>query len=171
MEFIPVSLRSLFDFNTSEVGNFYAYKGLIYALSVGVLIRPFIKRYAPGRLLVFSMLSSGIYLLFFLLIKNPFYFWFYLPMLNFILALFYPVASTYVSNSAPEDAQGEILGIYHSVQALALIISPLFSGFLVGAIPTMPIYLGSTLMLIGGVIFTANYVWTRNLSESLDENN
>jgi len=169
LEFVPISLKSLFEYNTSEIGTFYAYKGLIYAISVGLLIRPFIKKYLPGKLLVFSMLSSGVYLLLFLVIKNPFYFWFYLPLLNFILALFYPVASTYVSNCATENNQGEILGIYHSVQALALILSPLCSGSIVGAYPLMPIYLGSAMMVIGGSVFTANHAWTKNLTQSIDE--
>ena len=77
-------------------------------------------------------------------------------MISFFLALFYPVASTFISDQASEDTQGEALGIYHSVQALALILSPLFSGALIGAVPSIVIYLGSTLMVLGGIVFSVS---------------
>ena len=169
MEFVSVTLKFLYDFSTAQIGYFYAYTGFFYALSVGVLIRPFVTRVASGRILFFSMILGGIFLLLFLFIENPFFLWIHLAVLNFLLALFFPVASTYVSNHATKDNQGEILGIYHSVQALALTLSPMFSGSLVGAIPAMPIYLGGFLMCVGGVIFSINYAFSRKVLHRIDK--
>ncbi|NGX38546.1 MAG: Tetracycline resistance protein, class C [Chlamydiae bacterium] len=168
-EFVSVTLMHLFDFGAAKVGNFYAYMGFLYALSTGLLTAPLIKRFPAQRLLLISMLLGGVYLVFFLLIRNPIFFWGFFPGQIFILGLFFPVASTYVSDHASEDEQGEMLGAYHSVQALALIFSPLFGGSLVGAIPAMPIYLGSAMMCLGGLVFAASYARKRSLHR-VDDN-
>ncbi len=168
-EFISVTLMKNFAFTTAQVGNFFAYLGILYAFFGGVLTGPLSKRFTPKRLLLFSMLSGGVYLFLFLLIKNPVYFWFYCPGLIFIIALFYPVASLYVSDSAPADQQGEIMGVYHSVQALALILSPIVSGGLIGSRPGMPIYLGASLMILGGLVFGLNYLREGQATESVDD--
>ena len=160
-QFVSVPLVRLFDFSTGKIGIFYAYFGLLYAVSTGLLTAPLIKRFSSRQLLLFSMTTGGPYLFFFLFMKNPVFFWGFFPALIFICALFYPVASTHISNQASEDKQGEMLGAYHSVQALAMILSPLFGGTLVGAIPAMPVYLGSGMMCLGGLIFALNYARQR----------
>lgn len=168
-EFISVTLIKNFAFSTAQVGYFFAYLGILYAFFGGLLTSVLAKRFTSKRLLLFSMMSGGIYLFMFLFIKNPSYFWVYCPGLIFIIALFYPVASIYVSDSASEDQQGEVMGVYHSVQALALILSPLIAGGLIGSRPLMPIYFGATLMILGGLIFCFNYLRERQASESFDD--
>lgn len=157
-EFIPVYLKRFFDYTRGEVGTYYAYMGFMYALSTGLLIRPFVKRFKASRLLMFSMLTSSLYTFLGSFINHPFYFWFYIPLLNFFLALFFPVASTFISDQATDDSQGEVFGIYHSVESLALVLSPLLSGFILGKFPIMVIYLGSGLMFFGGALFTISYL-------------
>lgn len=169
MQFVPVTLKAFFDYTTGQIGTFFAFMGLCYALCVGVLVGPLVKRFKPSRLLHFSMLSCGVYILSFLLIDNPVYFWVFIPGLNVIMALFYPVAATYISDNATEETQGEALGVYHSVQALALILSPLCSGSLVGSVPGMPIYLGSALTILGGLIFAGGYAISKRRVHRLDE--
>jgi len=153
-EFISVTLLRVHQFSLSQVGNFYAYMGFLYAICAGLLIKPFIKRFSTKNILVFSTLLAGPLLLCLSLIEKPSHFWVFFPPLILLMSLFYPVASTYVSDSASEDEQGELLGVYHSVQALALVIAPLFAGSLVGAYPNMPIILGGCSMLLGGLVFT-----------------
>lgn len=155
MEFIPVTLKTVFHFSTREMGLFFGLLGLVYALAGGILVGPLVKRYQTTKLLNVSMLSCGLYVFLFLFIKNPLFLWLMVPLSCLIVALFFPVASTYVSDNAAESKQGEALGLYHSVQSLALVLSPLFSGPLVGAIPYMPIYMGSCLPILGGLIFIA----------------
>jgi len=153
-EFIGVTLIKMHGFTASGVGRFHAYMGFCYALSNLILVGRLTQRFSPQRLLHFSLVAGGVYLIFFSWIQIPSLFWFYTPGLLAIISLFFPVAATYLSNSASENEQGEIMGIHHSVQALALIVSPLFSGSLVGTFPMMPIYLGAALMGCGGLIFT-----------------
>ncbi|MDN3506997.1 MAG: MFS transporter [Simkaniaceae bacterium] len=153
-QFISVTLMWMFKYSMGQVANFYAFKGLLYALSAGLFIRHIISKFPTKNILVFSMLAAGPFLLTFSFVENSALFWVLLPPLILLMSLFYPVASTYVSDSASEDEQGELLGVYHSVQALALMLAPFFAGF-VGVFPKMPILLGGCSLLLGGLVFTS----------------
>ena len=78
--------------------------------------------------------------------------WVYLPLVNFFVALIYPTYTTMISDWAGQDAQGEILGIAGSVQALAFAVSPLVGGLLVGANTQMPMVVGGLSVLISALI-------------------
>lgn len=168
-EFVSVTLIQIYNFTLGQVGNFYAYMGFLYAIFTGIVIKPFVKRYDHKHLLLLASLASGPYLLFFLQIKNPIFFWPYFVPLILLLAFFYPNASTYISESASDDEQGEIFGVYHSVQALALMLSPMLAGSLVGRNPTLPVYLGGALMIAGGLVFAAGLFLQRQKAHRLDE--
>jgi DHA1 family tetracycline resistance protein-like MFS transporter len=152
-DFISVTLVRVHGFSIGQVGNFYAYMGVLYASFAALLVKHIIKRFSTKNILFFSTLLAGPYLLSMLGIQNPVYFWTFFPPMILIISLFYPVASTYVSDAASKDEQGELLGVYHSVQSLALFIAPLFAGSLVGIFPRLPIVLGGGSMLLGGLVF------------------
>ena len=154
-EFTPVTWISSYGFSTSTIGNFYAYGAAVYALSCGVLIRPIVSRYSNQHVLCFAlfMVSLSIGILYFHV--NEVWLWVYIPLQQFGIALFWPTAAALVSNSAGDDVQGEIMGVFHSLEALAFSISPLIAGPLLGFTAFMPIFLGSALMLFAGGVLVA----------------
>jgi MFS transporter, DHA1 family, tetracycline resistance protein len=152
-EFVPVFLIGQFNFKSPEIGNFYGYSGALYALSCGFFIRPIISRFSHHSIFLSSLLLSGIYVLLFLWIENAFYLWFYIPILLFLIALVYPTVTAMISNWAGKKKQGEILGVFQSIQSVAFAISPLFSGSLLGSYISMPILMGGSSILLAGLIF------------------
>jgi MFS family permease len=74
---------------------------------------------------------------------------------QFFLAFVTPNSITVVSNNADVKIQGEALGILSSVNAFALVISPLCSGSLVGKHTTLPMWVGGTIMLIAAILGVA----------------
>lgn len=153
VEFIGLTLNRLYQFTIPQVGHFHAYLGLLFAVSNGFLIKPFFEKFSSQKLLLFSLIFSGPYLMTSLFIENPYSFFTFLPPFLFLSALFYPAASTHISNNTTEDKQGEIFGLFYSFQAIALVIIPLLSGSLMGKIPKMTIYVSGCLMMIGGIVF------------------
>ncbi|NGX46583.1 MAG: Tetracycline resistance protein, class C [Chlamydiae bacterium] len=153
MEFAPVFLMKRFALNTAQIGNFYAYVGFAYALLAGFAARPIVKRFAPKVVLYFTMVAGGICLLVGLLIRSPVAFLWYLPALCFCLALYYPASAAFVSDSSSENRQGEVLGMFGSIQALALVLSPLFTGAFIGRFPAFPLLMGGLFMLFGAGVF------------------
>ncbi len=151
-EFLPVVWLSDFGFNTDQVGMFYAYGSGFYALSSGLLIRPFQKRFRRHSLVFYSLAILGGVILAILFLPHPFWIWIYLPIVNFLIALTYPTYSAIISDSVDENSQGEILGISQSIQMFSFGISPLLGGTALGLHPHSPMLLGGGFMWIGAAI-------------------
>ncbi|MCC5831769.1 MAG: MFS transporter [Chlamydiales bacterium] len=145
-EFVPLFLIDRYQFNPAQIGAYYGYTGAFYSLSAGLLIYPITRRLGIQRALVISMLFSGIYLLLFLKIDSSLLLWLYLPLLQFFLAFAYPAIAALISNKVSDERQGEVMGIYQSVIALALTITPFCSGSLVGSYPFLTVLVSGVLM-------------------------
>jgi DHA1 family tetracycline resistance protein-like MFS transporter len=152
-EFIPVAWISDYGFEARQIGFAYAYGAAFYALSSGLLIRPFLSWFKEPFLLFTSLLGLGIAIP--LLLFNPpqIWVWIYLPLLNFLVALIWPTSTTIVSNCAGKEAQGEMLGIYQSIQAAAFAFSPLVAGLLLGENPHFPMIAAGIAMTLAALIF------------------
>lgn len=141
-EFAPVYLIHRYQFSAAKLGLFYGAAGGFYALSTGLLIRPFLGRLKPELLFFAGNFFTAFMILFMLAIPSAFWLWPLLFLNQFFVAFVGPTSITLVSNSAPSHVQGEAMGVLSSVNALALVLSPLFSGSFVGNHPTLPMWVG-----------------------------
>jgi MFS transporter, DHA1 family, tetracycline resistance protein len=153
-EFIPVFLLDHYAMTPALIGGYYGYIGFFYAISAGFLIYPFLRWLTIEKALPLSMLLAGIYLGLFLMIEDIRLLWLYLPLSQFFLAFAYPVICAMISNRVTADRQGEVMGIYQSVIALALTITPLLGGLVVGNRPYLAILISGILMIIAALIHT-----------------
>lgn len=151
-EFVPVSWIASYGTSSSKIGLFYAYGALFYALSSGLFIRPIINRYKHPTILFYSLCFLGLIILALLFQVHENWVWIYLPLINFFVSLFFPTSTSMVSDFASNDNQGEVLGIFQSVQSIAWAISPLAAGPLLGHSPYMPMLLGGSCMLMAAMI-------------------
>jgi MFS transporter, DHA1 family, tetracycline resistance protein len=151
MEFASVFLLKRFDFSGIGIGAFYAYTSLLYALFAGIFIRPITKRFPAKRILEIALILGGCYFFFFLCISKAHTIWLYIPPLLYFLALIYPTATTVISNDAPPEAQGEILGVYGSIQSLALILSPFCASSFIGNYPFIIILVAGSFLFMAGI--------------------
>jgi MFS transporter, DHA1 family, tetracycline resistance protein len=146
-EFIPVFLFGVMHFSRQKLGIFYAIAGLFYALSTGLLIRPFIKKYQPLSLFRFGLIFSGLVIVTMGFIKHDFSLWICLFALCFFVSFVTPSATSYVSSHCEKKHEGRVLGSLNSMNAVALILAPLISGIFVGDFPKMPVFLGGSMMI------------------------
>ncbi len=161
-EFIPVYLITRFHFSPIDLGLFFGAAGGYYALSAGLLIRPFIKRFKPEVLFLVGMFLTALTILAMPFISSLTWLFVVMFFVCFFTSFVMPTATTLVSNKASAEVQGEALGIFTSVNAAALILSPLFSGSIVGAYPVLPMWVGGSIKLlsalIGMVIFRKSFL-------------
>ena len=151
-EFVPVLLRERFGFTLGRIGVYYAMNGAWY--SIGALIAArFVDKFSPVNVATRSLLGAAICMLLFIAIRNPFYIWGILPLMMCCLAFAYPTATTLVSNQANSEAQGEVLGVYQSVGAAAMGLSPLFVGSAVGAYPEFIAWGGAFCLVLSSFAF------------------
>ncbi|MCI0382666.1 MAG: MFS transporter [Chlamydiae bacterium] len=146
-EFSPVFLIRYFGFNLEQIANFYAWLGLWVAVSQGLLIRPFFKKFALEHIFPMALLGLGLVLPIMLWLNGPVGLFWLLPLVGIGEALIFPTATAIVSNLSDKTAQGEMLGIHNSVQWAAIAISPIFSGSLVALYPSLPIVVSSSCMI------------------------
>jgi DHA1 family tetracycline resistance protein-like MFS transporter len=151
-EFAPATWIGIYGFNTSTIGKFYAYGAAIYALSCGILIRPIIARFSNETVLCYAMMLCGLSIGMLLFHTDEAWLWVYISLQQFAAALFWPTAAAVVSDSCSEEIQGEMLGVLHSVDALAFAVGPLIAGPLLGLTPLMPLIVGSLVMLLSSLV-------------------
>jgi DHA1 family tetracycline resistance protein-like MFS transporter len=164
-EFIPIYLIKKFSFTAIELGTFYGLAGAFYALSTGVLIQPILKRWSNEFLFFAGNLLTGLTILCLLMIPSISWLWGVLFLICLFVAVVTPTSTTIVSNATAERYQGESLGIMSSVNAAALVLSPLFSGSLVGAYPSLSIKVGGSFMILASlVLITVLYKGFKKLS-------
>lgn len=151
-EFTPVTWISSYGFSTATIGNFYAYGAVVYAISCGLLIRPIVSRFCNQHILCYALIGCGVAIGMLLFHSSEIWLWFYIPLQQFSIALFWPTAAAVVSNSVGEDTQGEIMGVLQSVDSLAFAVSPLIAGPLLGLSIFMPIIIGAICMMLAAIV-------------------
>lgn len=141
-EFIPVYLISEFQFSSLTLGIFYGLAGCFYAFSTGLFIQPLVKLFQPETLFFAGNLLTAIVILTIPFLPTSSWIWPQLFLICYFVAFVTPSSTTIVSNHTDSKNQGEALGVLSSVNAAALIFSPLFSGSIVGKFPEISVIIG-----------------------------
>lgn len=152
-EFIPVLLSKRFGFTPNNIGNYYAYGGIWYALSAGVITAPLLKYFAPEKIVMKALLGCAICMLGFLVIHEAQYIWWILPPFMYCLSVTFPTTGALVSNRTARENQGEVLGVYQSVIGSAMGLSPLLVGSAIGVYPELTAWGGAFAMLLASYAF------------------
>jgi len=150
-KFIQVNWIKCYKLDASMIGNFYSWGALFYAISAGLLVQPIVSRFKPERTLLYALIACASSLAFPLLFAPLWAYWIYIPIQQSFGSLIFPVTGTIISNKCSGDTQGEIMGIFNSVQSLALILSPC-AGVLLGLSIKMPLIVGSVTLLLAALI-------------------
>ena len=152
-QFIQLFLNEKFSFTPSQVGNVFAFVGIWIAFTQGVLVRILSKRFAPRKVVRICMLVLGIALFVLVIPDQSWMLYFVFPFISVSQGMIGPNIMTIISGQAGPEAQGEILGINQSVQALAQAIPPIIAGFIVSVNIQLPILVASGCTLLAAIIF------------------
>lgn len=167
IEFSPLFLIQKLNFTVGGIANFFALVGLWVALCQGILIRPLLKRFSSQILLASALLGFSLLLFATSFVKTSFQVFLFLPFLAFVESLIFPSAASLISNLTSKENQGEILGIYNSVQWAAIGITPLFSGSFITKFPSLPFTVSSFCMFLGFSVFV--WFWARSKEKFLSD--
>ena len=152
-QFFQIFLSEKFKYTSSQVGDIFAYIGVWIALTQGGLTRILSKIVTPVQIMSICIFILGI--TFFVLVVPDDKIWIFLilPFVAINQGLIAPNSTTLVSAQAPNESQGEILGISQSVQSLAQAIPPIIAGIIVSINLELPILVAATCTLLAGIIF------------------
>lgn len=147
MSFIGVFLVTVFAFQASAVGNFFAVTGLCIVITQLGILRVLASRYAEKTILRISMLAVAVVMALYPFVPGATLLFFMIPLLAVPQGLTMANVSALVSKSVPAEKQGAVLGINASLLALAQGIIPLFAGVGSSAIGIQaPFFVGSALV-------------------------
>jgi DHA1 family tetracycline resistance protein-like MFS transporter len=152
-QFAPVLFVSEFSFTSSNIGDLALFMGICWAIGSGYLNKMLVRFFAPLRVLECALLA---FTLLCGLIIFPKEIYGVIAILGACVALgglAWPLCTTLISNTAPRDIQGKILGMSQSVQSLAMSIAPLVGGMAFQASLGLPFLIGAGASLLAGIIY------------------
>lgn len=164
-EFIPVTWIKTRGFDVGKVGFLYGISALTYAFASGILSPLITKFITPKKTLLLALFLEALVIGALLLPHEEWFLILILSLQNFAMALIYPTLSTSVSDSADAASQGQIMGIFSSIDAFAVSISPLVSGALLAVSDYSPIYIGAFCLLLAGCVFLYNMLFFGKISK------
>lgn len=153
MQFFQVFLLEKFNFSPSQIGDMFAYMGICNAVSQGLIVRPLSDHFSSETILSFSGLGLAIIMFIMLIPEEAYYLYFILPILAIFQGLTQPNSRTIVSNLAPPEAQGEILGVNQSVMSASMALPPILAGLIVSINLNLPIILASIMIFLSWITF------------------
>ncbi len=156
--FFGVFLINKFNYTQGNIGDFFAYVGIWSVFTQAVLTRFFAKRFGERQVIRYSLIFGGVVMLTYFLPEYSWQLFLIPPFFSACTGLSMANMNSLLSKYAPEDARGEIMGISSSVQALAQFIPAVLSGFIAASLlPTTPIIIASTFIIISGITFRLLY--------------
>lgn len=155
--FFQIFLIEKLNFTQSNIGDFFAYIGILMAVTQAVLVPILAKRLKNHQVLRFSFLGLSAALFLQLIPSNTSQ----LLLLSLFIPLFVGLtianAVTLISLSAAKEIQGEVLGIEASVQALAQSVPAIVAGYVATLGIKAPVIVAGSVVLLGGIVYNLFY--------------
>ncbi|MCW5967474.1 MAG: MFS transporter [Blastocatellales bacterium] len=134
-------------FSAEQTGYFLAFVGLLGIIWQGGMVGPVVKRFGEQRAMIAGLLASSIGL--FLVVWVDVW-WKLVPVALFFSfgnSIARPSMTSLITQAAPPDRRGGVLGATTSIESFSRIIAPLLGGWVIGSFH--PTWLG----WIGGAMF------------------
>lgn len=167
--FWGVVLAEKFGFNQSGIGNFFAYTGIMIILGQGLVVRRLSGKVADYKVLYYSLILAGIPISLNYFIPSSHTVWLYYipPFIALGASLTRAFSSALLTDIAPIQVRGEIMGINASAFALSQVLPSILAGYLAVANATLPILLGGILAILGGSLFIYAFKPSKCLPKSM----
>jgi DHA1 family tetracycline resistance protein-like MFS transporter len=157
--FWGVVLADKFNFSQGQIGNFYAYIGIMVVLAQGGVVRRLSGKVAEYKVLRYSLIGTGICLTGYAFIPVTHVTWIYFlpPIMAVCIALTKAFSNALLTHVSPVEIRGEIMGINSSALALAQAISALLAGYIAAQHTLLPILVGGITVICGGILFRYSF--------------
>ncbi len=153
LQFTPVLVVEHFNFTNSSIGNLAIFMGVFWAFSSGCLNKFLHKRFSDFFVLEICLIAFTIVCG---LISWPTHLWSVLILLAcgvLIAGLAWPLCTGVISNLAPRQIQGKILGISQSMQSLAMSLAPVIGGISYQNSASPPFLIAAGASLLASIIY------------------
>lgn len=152
-QFIPVLMIEKFSFTSSRIGDLAVFMGICWALGSGYINRKLAHRMNAMQILEFCLLGFA-FLCFLIIFPTRIYGILGNIGLCVILGgLAWPICTSLISNTAPQEMQGKVLGLSQSVQSLAMSLAPAIAGIAFQSSIELPFILAAGAAALALILF------------------
>lgn len=153
--FWGVVLVDQFGFQTIQIGDFYAYIGIMVVLAQGMVVRRLSGKISDYKVLRYSIIGAGVCFIAYSCIPAGYATWIYVipPFMAIAIALTKAFSNALLTRIALPGTIGEVMGINSSANALAQVLPAILAGYLAGYYAILPVLLGGIVAISGGVLF------------------
>lgn len=152
-QFSQVFLIEKFRFTQGQIGDFFAYIGLLTVLSQGFIVRPLSNRFLPEQILPWSLIGIAAAFALLLIPDKAMGLYLLVPFVAIFQGLNQPNTTAVISNLSDASSQGEIMGIQQSIQSAAQALPPLVGGLTVSLHLNLPIIMAAIASALAWILF------------------
>lgn len=151
--FLPAYLLDIYSFSSFQIGSFLASMGATYAIFQFLVVRRVAKFAKPENMVRYSLVVSSLAVMAISMVSNTIYL--HILITIFVTSMGFALTGliSSISNLAPENEQGEIMGSISSIQALATLTVMLLGGFLDTTNVRVTVVGGGLLLLVSWLLF------------------
>ncbi len=152
-QFIPVLTVERFSYTNSNIGDLALFMGVCWAIGSGYLNKFFVQRFDPMLVLEFCLIGFAIFCG---LVILPKHIYSVLGIVGFCVILggvSWPICTSLISNMAPKEMQGKILGLSQSVQSFAMTLGPAVGGIAFQSSLQLPFLIAAGTSMVAVVIY------------------
>lgn len=160
-QFIQPYMIKVFSFDSSDLGFILGYIGVIVALTQGLLVRVLSRRAAPASILRVSLAALSVSFLIILIPTKVWELYLFLPLMAIWQGIANPNISALISNLAPPQQQGQVLGMQQSVSSFAQIWPPLIGGVVTTWSISSPMWLAAIMVGFAWLAFVIQFGLTK----------
>jgi DHA1 family tetracycline resistance protein-like MFS transporter len=140
-------------FTTANVADYFSLIGVWIAIFQGGLIPYVARRLKNYQVIRFSLFGAALAVLVILSVTTTTSALLVSPLIPLFVALTMANMVALISSVSEQSIQGEVMGIYSSVEALAQGIPAVISGYIASLAVWMPSVTASTVMIVAGLLF------------------
>ncbi len=152
---LNIYLFHKFNWNSTQLGDFFAFSGLCLVISLGI-INPILSKFLSSKdILTFSLIGMAITIALSALPQRTITMYAIMPFLALFYGLSQANIAAILSNTAQQvsEGQGEAFGVNQSIQSIVETIAPLLTSSLIMISIVTPISFTSLSMLVCWMIF------------------
>lgn len=152
-QFTPVLVVQNFEFTSSDIGDLALYMGLCWAIGSGYLNKILLHYFSSLHILEWCLFIFTILCAFIALPTRIYSVLFLLGLSVIVGGVAWPLCTGVISNLAPKQVQGKIMGMSQSIQSLAMTLAPPVGGMAAHGAMQLPFFIGAG----AGVVAIAIY--------------
>ena len=152
-QFYSIVLYRDLGFSVKQVGFLFLWIGIWMTFTQSYLVRVLSRRIEQRKLLSITIPILTILVISLVFSDNILMAYIINALIAIAFGLTSPNLTALVSNEAPNDRQGEVLGINQSVNSVGQLVPPLIGGFILAVGTHYPILAGGLVILAAAILF------------------